>query len=62
MLLPLVNVLEGGWGGDRGLLCSIQSTVFILTHLFLPQLLRLSIDAFSDTFYAHINMIELVKV
>ena len=24
--------------------------------------LRLSIDAFSDTFDAHINMIELVKV
>ena len=49
-------------GGNRGLLCSIQSTVLILTHLHLPQLLRFSIDAVSDTFDAHINMIELVKV
>ena len=49
-------------GGNRGLLCSILSTVFILAHLHLPQLLRLSIDAFSDTLDAHINMIELVKV
>ena len=49
-------------GGNRGLLYGILSTVFILTHLHLPQLLRLSIDAFSDTFDAHINMMELVKV
>ena len=37
--LILQQCIGGGMGGNRGLLCSIQSKVFILTHLFLPQLL-----------------------